>query len=88
MAKVIKNTEKIEATQDQKKALKTNKAKEVLSDKSMSDLVKLLDEKRLALDKLVLNVLQKKEKNVKKAGFLKKEIARLLTEVNKRGEMQ
>ncbi|MBU1132786.1 50S ribosomal protein L29 [Patescibacteria group bacterium] len=62
---------------------------EDLKKKSISDLHKALKEARGNLSKLKIEVFEKKEKNVRKIGILKKDIARIKTllseEVKKNG---
>jgi ribosomal protein L29 len=47
--------------------------------KSPADLAKLVDSKRVEIDKAVLEIGVQKEKNLKKAKNAKKELAQLLT---------
>ncbi len=54
------------------------------STKSEKDLVKELGERREALRVIRFNVAGSKTKNVKEVKGLKKEVARILTEINSR----
>lgn len=53
--------------------------REELIGKSEKDLLKLLEKKREELKKVSLSILQKKEKNVKKSGAVRKDVARIKT---------
>ncbi|MBN1162268.1 50S ribosomal protein L29 [Patescibacteria group bacterium] len=52
--------------------------------KTETELTETLREVRRECEKIVKDILQNKEKNVKKLGFLKKDIARLKTVLNER----
>ena len=52
--------------------------------KSIEELQKELSEARKNLQKTVSDILQKKEKNVRKVSFLKKDIARIKTLLNEK----
>jgi len=58
--------------------------KQTLKDHSVEDLRKLADEKREALRRLRFAVAGSKNRNVKEASTLRKQIARALTELRKR----
>lgn len=53
-------------------------------DKTEKDLVKLLAEKRKALQSFRFNIHGSKTRNVKEGKGLKKEVAQILTELNKK----
>lgn len=55
-----------------------------LREKSIEDLKKELSKVEESLQKTVSDILQKKEKNIKKASFLKKDIARIKTLINEK----
>ncbi|MEO8637546.1 MAG: 50S ribosomal protein L29 [Candidatus Taylorbacteria bacterium] len=55
-----------------------------IKDKKEEELVKLLDEKREALRNFRFAMAGSKQKNVKEGKGLRKDIARILTEVNAR----
>jgi len=55
----------------------------IYKDKSMEDLVKALGEKREAMRKIKFGNSGSKTRNVKEAGALRKEIARIMTELNR-----
>lgn len=55
-----------------------------LKNKSIEDLKKDLEKSRKDLQKTVSEILQKKEKNVKKALIIRKDIARMKTFLNQK----
>jgi len=55
-----------------------------LKNKNIKDLKEELTKLEKDLQKVVSDILQKKEKNVKKASFLKKDIARIKTVLNEK----
>jgi ribosomal protein L29 len=55
-----------------------------LRKKNIEDLKKELEKTKKDMQKTVSDILQKKEKNVKKAGLMKKDIARLQTVLNEK----
>ena len=55
-----------------------------LKTKNITEINKLIKDLRLDLESIATNVLQQKEKNVKKGSFIKKDIARLKTLLNQR----
>ncbi|MFC1700074.1 50S ribosomal protein L29 [Patescibacteria group bacterium] len=59
---------------------------EDLKKKSKSELHKALKEARGNLSKLKIEVIEKKEKNIKKIGILRKDIARIRTILNEKKE--
>lgn len=58
-----------------------------IREKSEKELKELLDKTRKDLQKLVSDVLQKKEKNVTKARLFKKDIARIQTIINEKKKL-
>jgi ribosomal protein L29 len=58
--------------------------KQTLTQHSIEDLRKLVEEKREELRRLRFAVAGSKNRNVKQAATLRKQIARALTELNKR----
>ena len=58
--------------------------KQTLNQHSVEDLRKLVEEKREELRRLRFAVAGSKNRNVKQASTLRKQIARVLTELNKR----
>ncbi len=57
--------------------------KEIFKNKSKNELRKLLVEKRAGLQEFRFQVAKGKAKNVKSGSSIKKDIARILTEINK-----
>ncbi|HOV97589.1 MAG TPA: 50S ribosomal protein L29 [bacterium] len=55
-----------------------------LKNKNIKDLKEELTKLEKDLQKVVSDILQKKEKNVKKASFLRKDIARIKTVLNEK----
>jgi len=55
-----------------------------LKTKNITEINKLIKDLRLDLESIATNVLQQKEKNVKKGSFIKKDIARLKTLLNQK----
>jgi len=63
--------------------MKKNELKAVRT-KSSAELAKMLDDKTADLEKVRLDLVSGKEKNLKKAKNLKKEIAQVLTVINEK----
>ena len=55
-----------------------------LKTKNITEINKLIKDLRLDLESIATNVLQQKEKNVKKCSFIKKDIARIKTLLNQK----